>query len=98
MLKNKTTEEQSGAQRGRQVIEEAAWLLRQLRFSQHHGAYAEGQQVAISIDPRWNTDHETMQVLITCYAFAHRRAEWAKLPMHILRDERREVSGTRRPL
>ena len=84
MLKNKTTEEQSGAQRGRQVIEEAAWLLRQLRFSQHHGAYAEGQQVAISIDPRWNTDNETMQVLITCYAFAHRRAEWAKLPMHIL--------------
>ena len=84
MLKHKTTEEQSGAQRGRQVIEEAAWLLRQMRFSQHHGAYAEGQQVAISIDPRWNTDNETLHVLITCYAFAHRRADWAKLPMHIL--------------
>src|SRR3989442_14355703 len=84
MLKNKTTEEQAGAQRGWQVIEEAAWLLRQMRFSQHHGAYAEGQQVAISIDPRWNTDNETIHVLITCYAFAHRRADWAKLPLHIL--------------
>ena len=54
MLKNKTTEEQSGAQRGRQVIEEAAWLLRQLRFSQHHGAYAEGQQVEAEIRAQGN--------------------------------------------
>jgi hypothetical protein len=84
MPKNNTTKEQSQAQQGQTVIAEAAQLLRQMRFSQNQGAYAEGQQVAVSVDPRWNDDNETIRVLITCYAFGHRRVDWAKLPVHVL--------------
>jgi hypothetical protein len=65
------------------VIEEAARLLRQMRFSQNQGAYAEGQHVAVSIDPRWNEDNETVHVLVTCYAFGHRQVDWATLPVHV---------------
>lgn len=72
--------------RGQQVIEEASQLLRQLRFSAHRGAYVEGQRVAISVDPRWNADQETVRVLITCYPFGHQRTDWATLPVHVQPD------------
>ena len=70
--------------RGRSIIEEAAGLLRQIQFSPHHGAYAEGQQVAVSIDPRWNAGNETVRVLIACHTFGHRSVDWATLPVHAL--------------
>src|SRR5919198_613578 len=84
MLKNKMSEAQPQVQRGRQVIEEAAQLLQQMRFSQNHGAYAEGQYVAVSVDPRWTADSIAIHVLLTCYAFRHQRVDWAKLPVHVL--------------
>jgi hypothetical protein len=84
MPKNSTSKNQPQTQQGRQVIEEADRLLRQMRFSQNHGAYAEGQHVAVSVDPRWNEGDETFRVLISCYAFGHRRVDWAKLPVHVL--------------
>jgi hypothetical protein len=68
------------------VIEEAAQLLRQLRFSERRGAYAEGRRVAVSVDPRWNADQETVRVLVTCYPFGYRRTDWATLPVHIQPD------------
>lgn len=84
MDKSKTPEQQSGTPRGQQVIEETGRLLRQMRFSQDRGAYAEGQHVAVSVDPRWNEDSETIRVLISCYAFGHHRVDWAQLPVHVL--------------
>lgn len=74
---------QPGEPRGRQVIEEARQLLRQLRFSDHRGAYAEGARVAVSVDPRWNADQETFHILITCYPFGRRRTDWGTLPVHV---------------
>ena len=65
------------------VIEEAARLFQELHFSHTHGAYAEGQHVAISVDPRWNEDEETFRVLISCVILGHRRVDWARLPVHI---------------
>lgn len=70
--------------RGQPIIEEAARLLRQLQFSPHRGAYAEGQHVAVSVDPRWNAGNEMVRVLISCYAFGHRSVDWARLPVHAL--------------
>src|SRR5262245_15939585 len=64
-------------------IEEAARLLRELHFSHSHGAYAEGQHVAVSIDPRCNEDEETFRTISPCIAFEHRRVEGARLPMHL---------------
>jgi hypothetical protein len=84
MPKNQTNEGRSGPAPGRQVIEEAARLLGQVQFSQDYGAYAEGRHVAVSVDPRWNTDHETISVLITCYPFGHRGTDWASLPIQVL--------------
>ncbi|MGE0681923.1 MAG: hypothetical protein AB7P69_13620 [Candidatus Binatia bacterium] len=81
-----THKDQSQTPIGRQVLEEAAQLLRQLRFSERRGAYAEGQYVAVSADPRWNADEETIQVLVTCYPFGHRRADWAMLPIRVQSD------------
>jgi hypothetical protein len=78
-----THNNQPGAPRGRRVIEEAGQLLGQLRFSDHRGAYAEGARVAVSVDPRWNTDQETFRTLITCYPFGHRWIDWATLPVHV---------------
>lgn len=65
------------------MIEEAGQLLRQLRFSDHRGAYAEGARVAVSVDPRWNVDQETFRTLITCYPFGHREIDWVTLPVHV---------------
>jgi hypothetical protein len=68
---------------GHAAIEEAAHLLRQMRFSHRQGAYAEGRYVAISADPRWNADTSTFRVQFSCLAFGHRRVEWERLPLHI---------------
>jgi hypothetical protein len=84
MPKHRTGEAEARTQKGREAIEEAARLLRQMQFSQDYGAYAEGYHVAVSVDPRWNADHETVSVLITCYPFGHRRTDWALLPIHVL--------------
>jgi len=82
MPKQRTGEAE--AQKGRAAIEEAARLLRQMQFSQDYGAYAEGYHVAVSVDPRWNADHETVSVLITCHSFGHRHTDWALLPVQVL--------------
>lgn len=78
------TKDQAETAKGQQVIEEAASLLRPLRFSQNRGAYAEGRHVAVSIDPRWNEDSESIRVLVTCQAFGHRHVNWARLPVQVL--------------
>lgn len=86
-----THKNQSQTPIGRRVLEEAAQLLRQLRFSERRGAYAEGRYVAVSADPRWNADEETIQVLVTCSPFGHRRMDWTALPIHVQPD--RGASG-----
>lgn len=82
-----TTKEHSGQPRGRPILQEAAQLLGQLRFSERRGAYAEGRRVAVSVDPRWNADQTTLSVLITCFPLGHQHAAWAALPVHIRPDE-----------
>ena len=72
---------------GQAAIEEAAQLLRQMRFSHRQGAYAEGRYVAISVDPRWNADEHTFRVQFSCLAFGHRRIDWERLPIHIAPDD-----------
>ncbi len=42
------------------------------------------RHVAISVDPRWNVDRQTLCVLITCYAFGHNRIKWSSLPVYVL--------------
>src|SRR3954464_9944043 len=84
MPKNNPNKDRPQVQQGQKVIEEAARLLGQVQFSQDYGAYAEGHHVAVSIDPRWNTDHETIRVLIACSPFGHRGIDWASLPIQIL--------------
>jgi len=69
---------------GNLALTEAAQLFRQIRLSHNHGAYIEGLHVAVSVDPRWNADHQTLRVLISCYAFAHNRIEWSSLPIYVL--------------
>ena len=68
---------------GQAAIEEAAHLLRQMRFSHRQGASAEGRYVAIRADTRWNADERTFRVQLSCLAFGHRRIDWNRLPLHI---------------
>ncbi len=69
--------------RGQEVIQEAGQILRQIGFSADRGAYREGRHVAVSVEPRWHEDGETVAVLITCYAFGHRRVDWAGLAVFV---------------
>lgn len=92
MLKSMKNKEQPKALREREVIEEAARLLRQMHFSANRGAYAEGQHVTVSVDPRWNDDNRDIRVLITCYAFGHRQVNWAGLPVFALPEDRGDRS------
>lgn len=78
MLKTVKTDKQT---RGREVIAEAAQFLRQMRFHPNRGAYAQGKHIAVSVNPQWNDDNETMRVLITCYAFGNQRVDWQGLPV-----------------
>jgi hypothetical protein len=71
-------------QNGCEVIEEAVQLLNQMRFWSNCGAYAEGDHVAVSVDPQWNDDKESIEVLITCYAFGHWQVDWKGIPVFIL--------------
>src|SRR5262245_59770334 len=73
---------------GPMAIEEAAQLLRQMRFSHRQGAYAEGRYVVISADPRWNADERTFRVQLSCLALGHRRIDWERLPLHIAPEDR----------
>lgn len=83
MLKMVKNSEPPETLRGREVIEEAARSLRQMRLHANRGAFAEGKHVAVIVDPRWNEDNETIRVLITCYAFGHRRVDWEGLPIFV---------------
>jgi hypothetical protein len=65
------------------VVEEAARLFQHSHFSHLHGAYTEGQHVTVVVDPRWNADHESFHVLISCIASGHQRVNWARLPLRI---------------
>jgi hypothetical protein len=66
---------------GHEILSEAAQLLSHMSFWSNRGAYAEGRYVAISVDPRWNEDHETIQVILTCYAFGQQQVDWQGLPI-----------------
>jgi hypothetical protein len=66
---------------GHEILTEAMQLLRRMSFWSNRGAYAEGRHVAISVDPRWNEDQETIQVTLTCYAFGHQQVDWQGLPI-----------------
>jgi len=83
MRKNTSHKGQPTLQQGNVALAEAAQLFRQMRFTHNHGAYAEGQHVAISIDPRWNVDRQTLCVLITCYALGHNQIKWSSLPVYV---------------
>jgi len=74
--------------RNQAIIEEAARLLQQAHFSHIHGAYAEGQHVVVSIDPRWNEDEETFRTMISCIALGHQHVEWAQLPVQVSPEQR----------
>lgn len=65
-----------------QALEEVANFLCQMRFSANHGACAEGEHVAVTVDPRWNKDN-TFQVLIHCHAFGHWQVDWEGLAVFV---------------
>jgi hypothetical protein len=66
---------------GHEIVSEAARLLGQMSFWPNRGAYAQGRYVAISVDPHWEEDHATIQVILTCYAFGHPQVDWQGLPV-----------------
>ena len=70
---------------GVDVVEEAARLVKQIRFSANRPAYSEGEHVAVSVDPRWSDDNETINVLITCFALGHQHVDWEGLRINIER-------------
>lgn len=76
---------------GQPILSEAAQLLSRMSFWSNRGAYAEGRYVAISVDPRWSEDHETIQVTLTCYAFGQQQVDWQGLPIVA------RPAGTRHP-
>lgn len=73
----------SGPDMGRTVVEKTARLLHDMRFSTSRGAFAEGQGVAVGIDPRWNDDRESISVLITCRACGHQQVNWSGLAIAV---------------
>lgn len=75
--------------RGHEVVEEAARLLRRMGFSADRGAYAEGEYVAVTVDPVWNEDNQTLSAIITCYPFGHRQVDWDGMPVLVLSDSAR---------
>lgn len=79
--------------KGQKVIEETVQLIKKMQFWSNGGAFAEGEHVAISVDPRWSEDKETIQILLTCYAFRHRQVDWKGLPVFILPETGRSVSA-----
>jgi hypothetical protein len=83
MLKMVTNEKQPKTLRGREVVEEAARLLRQKAVSPHRAAYLEGEHVSVLVAPYWNDDGETFRLGITCNAFGHRRVDWEGLPVFV---------------
>src|SRR5690242_21477370 len=86
MRQNTKDNAQLPPRHGNLALTEAAQLLRRMRLLHDEGAYAEGHHVAVSVDPRWNADRQTLCVLISCYAFGHSRIEWSSLPVYILPD------------
>jgi hypothetical protein len=52
----------------------------------------QGRYVAISVDPRWEEDHATIQVVLTCHAFGHPQVDWQGLPV-IARPAGQGVAG-----
>jgi hypothetical protein len=78
----------SSTVRGIEAINETALLLSRIRFSAGRPAYAEGKRVAVSVDPRWNEETETVRVSITCYGLTLQQVDWEGLRINI---ERREA-------
>ncbi len=81
---------------GHEVVREAAQLLSRMSFWSNRGAYAEGRYVAISVDPRWDEDNETIQVLLTCYTLGQQQVDWQALPVITRPAGQRSVYGIAR--
>jgi WD40 repeat protein len=63
---------------GSEVLQEAEILLEKMRFHPGRGDFAQGQYVAILIDPQVEAD-QTMLVQITCWARGHQTVDWRRL-------------------
>lgn len=84
------------AGRGDEIRREATQLLSRMSFWANRGAYAEGRYIAISVDPRWDDNHETIQVALTCYAFGRAQVDWQELPVFAQLAGKRDVYGIAR--
>ena len=78
-------------------IEQAARLLRRMSFSANSGDYLEGEFLSVTVSPQWNEDHQTINVLINCYAFGQRRVAWEGLPV-LVRPSAEEKASKKPPL
>lgn len=73
--------------KGRTVIEEAARLLKEIRFSANNPAYIEGSHAAVSVDPRWRDDNSAIEAMITCFSLDAGPVDWDGLRINIDRKE-----------
>ncbi|MEN8131927.1 MAG: hypothetical protein ABFS45_17445 [Pseudomonadota bacterium] len=64
---------------GYEVVEEAVHLLAKLQFDAHSGTSAEGKHVLVNVTPTMSSGQNSIRVLVTCYAYAHRRVDWSTL-------------------
>jgi hypothetical protein len=83
MLKIHTPETSLQGQWEWERLAEAVQFLRQMRVQANWGTAAQGNHVGVLIDPYWNTDHQTLCIRISCYAFGHQQVNWRKLAVAV---------------
>jgi hypothetical protein len=55
---------------------EASEVMAQCSFSQYRGDYRRGKTLAVLADPRIDESGRSLEVLVTCQVFGHRKTRW----------------------
>ena len=59
------------------VFAEATALIAQCGFSQYRGDYRGGKTLSVLVDPRVDESGSSMDALVTCHVFGHRKTHWS---------------------
>ncbi len=74
--------------KGMDVIDEAAELLKSLKFSDIRGASADGHHVSILIGTEKIENQNTMQVFVSCFTPGGRLVDWKKMALLLQPEEK----------
>ena len=83
-------------QHRQRIIEEAVRLLRCIVISTHQSETQRGEDVVLTVDPQWNEEQTSYDLLVTCFAAGNRSVQWEGMPLMAIPSDDGQACGIAR--